>query len=257
MPLKPGYSRATINANIAQMVKEGYPVNRAVAAALRTGREWFFRKHPKGFPPWHLRTIEEKQRTGNTGRRMTNPIGDVDVIIDQLAEYGYSLDEMNRIVTPKGAATGVIASFRKGRIRVTDVSGKLMFSGSDIGNFLEKFWYAKKIKRAQNPVPASSRVTARQQIQIEEAAALYADFSGHEPEIVGTLDKPVIPDVLIGIGEIDGVMYSTVRDGKLEKYVHQFKKTSRPLFAVSHDGKQLYMLGGAYTFTERGIVDKS
>ena len=103
----------------------------------------------------------------------------------------------------------------------------------------------------RNPVPPSKRV------QIQEAAALYADFSGHEPEIVGTLDKPVIPDVLIGIGEVDGILYSTVRDGVLEKYVHKFAKKSRPLFAVSHDGKQLFMLGGAYNFTERGIVDKT
>jgi hypothetical protein len=94
-------------------------------------------------------------------------------------------------------------------------------------------------------------------LQIQEAAALYADFSGHEPEIVGKLDKPVIPDVLIGIGEVDGIMYSTVRDSVLEKYIHKFKKNSRPLFAVSHDGKQLFMLGGAYDFTNRGIVDKA
>lgn len=103
----------------------------------------------------------------------------------------------------------------------------------------------------RNPVPASSRV------QIREAAQLYADFSGHEPEIIGELDKPVIPDVLIGIGEIDGIMYSTVRDGVLEKYIHRFTKKARPLFAVSPDGKQLFMLGGAYNFTERGIVDKT
>lgn len=178
MSLKPGYSRATLAANIAQMLREQYPRTQAIAAALKTGRDSFFKKHPGGFPPMHLRTVAEKQRTGPASRR-------------------------------------------------------------------------------RNPVPASSRVTARQQVQIENAAQLYADFSGHEAEIIGTLDKPVMPDVLIGIGEIDGVMYSTVRDGKLEKYVHQFKKNSRPLFAVSHDGKQLYMLGGAYTFTERGIVDQS
>lgn len=103
----------------------------------------------------------------------------------------------------------------------------------------------------RNPVPASSRV------QIREAAKLYEEFSGHEAEIIGELDKPVIPDTLIAIGEIDGIMYSTVRDGKLEKYVHQFTKKARPLFAVSFDGSQLFMLGGAYNFTERGIVDKT
>ncbi len=179
MPLKPGYSHAAVAENIRRMLAEGRTQAQSIAIALKSGRDSFFRAHPKGFPPWHLRTLEEKKRTGNAG------------------------------------------------------------------------------KRAPNPVPPSSRVTERQQIQIEEAAQLYADFSGHKPEIVGTLDKPVIPDVLIGIGEIDGVMYSTVRDGILERYIHEFKSKSRPLFAVSHDGKQLFMLGGAYTFTERGIVDKT
>jgi hypothetical protein len=92
---------------------------------------------------------------------------------------------------------------------------------------------------------------------VASAANLYERFSGHKARIVGKVAKPAVPDVLVAIGEIDGIMYSTIRDGKLEKYVHEFAKKSRPLFAVSHDGKQLLMLGGAYDFTERGIVDRT
>lgn len=65
-----------------------------------------------------------------------------------------------------------------------------------------------------------------------------------------------VPDVGLKIGHLDGVLYTTVRDGKTEKYIHKFKRSSRPLLAVSFDGKNLIMLGGAYQFTERGIVDK-
>lgn len=108
-----------------------------------------------------------------------------------------------------------------------------------------------KKERKSNPVPPSS------QSQVAQASDLYSRFSGHEAEAIGKLDKPRIPDVLIAVGEIDGIMYSTVRDGVLEKYLHQFKKNCRPLFCVSHDGKQLFMLGGAYDFTELGIVDKT
>jgi hypothetical protein len=36
MPLKKGKSRATISANIREMMQSGYPQRRAVAAALRT-----------------------------------------------------------------------------------------------------------------------------------------------------------------------------------------------------------------------------
>lgn len=38
MPLKPGSDKATINANIREMVKSGHPVRQAVAAALSNAR---------------------------------------------------------------------------------------------------------------------------------------------------------------------------------------------------------------------------
>jgi hypothetical protein len=105
--------------------------------------------------------------------------------------------------------------------------------------------------RAQNPVPASKKV------QIRNASKLYSDFTGHEADEIETLDKPVMPDVMLRIGEIDFIGYTTIRDEKTEKYIHKFKKKCRPLFTVSHDGKQLFMLGGSYDFTELGIVDKT
>lgn len=57
------------------------------------------------------------------------------------------------------------------------------------------------------------------------------------------------------IGECDGLLYTTERDGKIEKYIHRFKKSSRPLLVSSYDGSALYIVGGRYKFTERGIVD--
>jgi ABC-type uncharacterized transport system substrate-binding protein len=100
-------------------------------------------------------------------------------------------------------------------------------------------------------IPASSHVK-----DIEAAKRLYQKFTGHDAEEIGTIDKPSAPGVLVAIGTVDGILYTTVRDGVTEKYVHRFKSSSRPLFAVSPDGKQLFMLGGAYNFTERGIVDE-
>jgi hypothetical protein len=106
--------------------------------------------------------------------------------------------------------------------------------------------------RARNPVPASS-VERR----VQQAGRLYERFSGHTPEVVGRVARPERSDVLVAIGRVDGIMYSTVRDGKLQRFIHEFAKSARPLFAVSHDGKQLEMLGGAYDFTARGIVDRT
>jgi hypothetical protein len=170
MPLVTGYGKPTVDRNIAQLIKEGRTRAQAVAVALAEARRYYFAKHGRqAFPPWHLRTPEEKARTG----------------------------------------------------------------------------YAK------NPVPKSSHVK-----DIEAAKRLYHKFTGHDAEEIGTIDKPPIPGVLVAIGTVDGILYTTVRDGVTEKYVHRFKSSSRPLFAVSPDGKSLFMIGGSYNFTERGIVDE-
>lgn len=106
-------------------------------------------------------------------------------------------------------------------------------------------------KRKTNPVPPSKIVQRR------NAADLYQRFTGHDALDEVKIDKPVLPDVMLVVGDIDGIMYTTVRDGVVEKYVHQFKKKASPLFCVSHDGKQIYLVGGEYDFTERGIVDRT
>jgi hypothetical protein len=61
------------------------------------------------------------------------------------------------------------------------------------------------------------------------------------------------PKTGLVIGKLDGVLYTTVRDGKEEAYIHDFEKGSRPLLISSHDGESLHILGGDYEFTERGI----
>lgn len=112
---------------------------------------------------------------------------------------------------------------------------------------------------ARNPVPASSRAGMSREVrdEIEQASDLYERFSGHDPEEIGKVRVPPTPRVGVAVGEVDGILYSTVRDGQLEKYIHKFRKSDRPLFVVAPDGKQLFLIGGNYTFTERGIVDDS
>lgn len=90
--------------------------------------------------------------------------------------------------------------------------------------------------------------------RVKAAIKLFQDFTGHDPEYVDTVSLPV-DSVAMAIGHCTGIMYETVRDGKKEHYLHKFKKGCRPVLASSSDGTQLYLLAGAYTFTERGIVD--
>lgn len=124
---------------------------------------------------------------------------------------------------------------------------------------LKRSHVSKNVRSKTNPVPPSSRAGKKRSAssEVQRAANLYERFSGHEPESIGKIKVKPFPKVAVAIGEIDGILYSTVRDGKLEKYIHKFHRADKPLFVVSPDGKQLLLVGGYYTFTERGIVDRN
>lgn len=55
------------------------------------------------------------------------------------------------------------------------------------------------------------------------------------------------------VGDMAGIIYIAKGDGK--KYIHQFKKTARPLLYVSSDGRHAFILGGGFRFTDRGFTD--
>lgn len=90
--------------------------------------------------------------------------------------------------------------------------------------------------------------------KVQKAAQGYENFSGHAAR--GTRRVPYTPFTTgWPLGKLDAVMYSTVRDGKREKYIHRFKSTSRPLLVVNPDGSALGIVGGRYRVTESGIND--
>lgn len=110
-----------------------------------------------------------------------------------------------------------------------------------------------------NPVPKSSRAGRRLPAgdDVAQAADLYSRFSGHEPESIGKVKAPARLKTAIAIGECDGILYTTVRDNRVEKYIHKFRAKDKPLLTVAPDGSQIVLVGGNYTFTERGIIDHS
>ena len=159
--------------------------------------------------------------------------------------------------TRMGGMKKMLTSPKKARDPSSPVNRALAAWDCDIPALLKPKHISKGIR--PNPVPASSRAGASRQVrdQVEQAADLYERFSGHNPEEIGKVRIPPVPRVGVAVGEVDGILYSTVRDGVLEKYIHKFRKSDRPLFVVAPDGKQLFLVGGNYTFTERGIVDDS
>lgn len=108
-------------------------------------------------------------------------------------------------------------------------------------------------------VPPSSRAGARRSTRTDaqRAAARFERFTGHDAEEIGRAYMPPIPKHAASIGVCTAICYETVRDGRVENYIHEFSEAAAPLLAVSPDGKQLWLVGGKYTFTDRGIVDKS
>ncbi len=90
---------------------------------------------------------------------------------------------------------------------------------------------------------------------IKRGKKLIESFTGEKAEIYGRVKLPPPPKIGLVIGRLVGVIYEA--DREKVNYIHRFRKTSRPLLVTSHDGKQLYMIGGSYNFTDRGIVDKS
>jgi hypothetical protein len=100
-----------------------------------------------------------------------------------------------------------------------------------------------------NPSP---RVNA----ELDDAAKRLEDFSGHPVAHLESAYSRSPQKTGLIIGELDLVGYRAKRDGKTERYGHHFKKNSRPLLAVTSDGKQLHIVGGQYEFTEAGIEDR-
>ena len=100
----------------------------------------------------------------------------------------------------------------------------------------------------RNPAPGTRG-------QVRQARQLFKDFRGDAPAGVKRVKLPT-PKTGLVVGKLDGVLYTTVRDGQTEKYIHKFKRASRPTLVSSNDGKTLIIVGGRFRFTDAGIEDR-
>ena len=90
--------------------------------------------------------------------------------------------------------------------------------------------------------------------EVERAKKAFEDFTGHEAGSITRIQHKEY-GVCFLLGRLDGVIYTAVRDGESEKYLHEFKRRNAPLLCCSADGKQLFIAGGKYIVTDAGIED--
>lgn len=113
-------------------------------------------------------------------------------------------------------------------------------------------------KGIRNPVPPSSKAgrSRKTATEAQAAADLYERFTGHGVSEAQRV-RVTIPAAGLVVGRCDGVLYTTIREGKTEAYIHKFRAKDAPTLVASGDGRQLILVGGRYRFTELGIVDDS
>lgn len=112
----------------------------------------------------------------------------------------------------------------------------------------------KSVLRLDAAPPAGRRRNPSQRDELETAARAFEEFTGHEATRVER-HKGSRHRAGWLLGRITALSYIATRDGESAEYVHRFKRRSRPQLVSSHDGSQLYLLGGAYSVTDRGIED--
>lgn len=90
---------------------------------------------------------------------------------------------------------------------------------------------------------------------LHRAREAFKNFSGHTPQHVtrAPLDNKAVAGWKMG--PVVGIAYEAKRDGETARYFHEFKKAARPDLVARDDGRQLYIAGGRYKVTDRGIED--
>jgi hypothetical protein len=104
--------------------------------------------------------------------------------------------------------------------------------------------------RCRNLVTDASRCDA----DMESARQLFELFHSFAPPgVLRQHCQRQVPHVLVKLGELRGLIYSSDKEqcGRPRTFIH-FMETP-PILACDPAGKQLYIIGGNYCVTSRGI----
>ena len=103
------------------------------------------------------------------------------------------------------------------------------------------------------PLRTQARASALNR-DLDSGIALYEQFNRFGPSRMLRIRHPrVIPPVVVELGELAGLIYRSDkgRAGQPLTYIHVMQDPPRLVSNI--EGTQLYILGGSYHVTQRGI----
>jgi len=265
MPLRSGYSKQSIDANIAELRRAGHSRDSAIFVAYAEARKCWFAKHPGGHLLYELawpKSARRKQDYDKDGRPVatesalqsvrTNPVerGNLAYLASQSIPYGGRAGDRRAMEKQKSKiVAGLVANGFTLAASKRIVESALSRQASETRGAMMMFIQDSYLRDAL-PAQANPRAAP----DVTRATALYRGFTGKAPKVLKKINVPPLPETALAIGKVFGIMYSVDATG--ERFHHEFKGTARPLLVVAADGRQVFLSGGAYTFTKRGFVDK-
>jgi hypothetical protein len=103
------------------------------------------------------------------------------------------------------------------------------------------------------PADDDSRSGESRAVRLAKAQRLFATFAGFAaPCVAKRRIERTLPEVLVDLGALRGVVYTKDHGGGTKRtYIHFMDDPPRLL--CDEGGRQLYVLGGNYRVTRRGI----
>ena len=90
--------------------------------------------------------------------------------------------------------------------------------------------------------------------ELQRAIRLYRAFREANPARVRRVSVD-LPKAVARVGLVEFIGYMTTHKGKVHLYVHDFAPGSRPSIYAGTRRNQLYLFGGRFKVTARGITD--
>jgi len=91
-------------------------------------------------------------------------------------------------------------------------------------------------------------------MSVRKVAKLYTGFREKAPRNVKSVTVK-LPRAVMVMGYLEAVEYGTTMAGKARRFRHKFAAGSRPMICAGVGRNQLFIIGGRYHVTDRGIVD--